>query len=164
MNTNASLNQLNAYHSILTGSVSEFLDKQEALDAVAKLEAKVTASLASAAKHFAPKTAAPVAKPKTDAQLRTELAVLSGAPVSMNMTREYIEKKIAEIKAEQEAAKPQVTKTPRKPGVGARQIELLKSGMKAEEVLSTIQSEFPDAKTSIKCVYWYASKIRCGQF
>jgi hypothetical protein len=37
-------------------------------------------------------------------------------------------------------------------------IEALKSGKTAEQALTAVLEAKPDAKTSIKCIYWYASK------
>jgi hypothetical protein len=37
-------------------------------------------------------------------------------------------------------------------------IESLRSGMTAEQALAAVLNKFPEAKTSIKCIYWYASK------
>ena len=34
----------------------------------------------------------------------------------------------------------------------------LRDGWSAKEALALVLEEFPTAKTSIKCIYWYASK------
>lgn len=44
-----------------------------------------------------------------------------------------------------------------KPTIGATAVELLKGGMGAKEALEEIQKRFPDAKTSMACIYWYAN-------
>lgn len=41
-------------------------------------------------------------------------------------------------------------------------VENLKKGMTPADVLAEVKKAFKDAKTSIACVYWYSSKIRCG--
>ncbi len=43
-------------------------------------------------------------------------------------------------------------------GIGAFCVSKLKEGWSAKEVLELVLESFPQAKTSIKCVYWYASK------
>ncbi len=57
---------------------------------------------------------------------------------------------------------PTKTTSTKKLGIGKRTVELLKDGVKPAEVLATLLEEFPTAKTSIKCVYWYSSKIKTG--
>ena len=52
----------------------------------------------------------------------------------------------------------------KKVGIGARIIELLRAGSSCKDTLTAIQGEFKGCATSIACVYWYNSKIRCGHF
>jgi len=37
-------------------------------------------------------------------------------------------------------------------------IEKLREGWSSKETLELVQQAFPGCKTSIKCIYWYASK------
>jgi hypothetical protein len=43
--------------------------------------------------------------------------------------------------------------------IGQLSKELLLSGMSNQEVLSTIKTVFPDCKTTLKCIYYYSSKL-----
>lgn len=110
--------------------------------------------------------------------LRTELQELSGAPVSPLMTIEQLKAKIEEVKNPvpeveeveevEETTKAKVIPTkakviPAKPqGIGAHCISLLKTGMTPKNVLLNTLITFPEAKTSMACIYWYASKIKAG--
>jgi hypothetical protein len=42
------------------------------------------------------------------------------------------------------------------PTIGARSVELLKSGKTAKETLEIIRAEFPGCKTQMASMYWYA--------
>lgn len=103
--------------------------------------------------------------------LRTELQDLSGAPVSPLMTIEQLKTKIEtlknpvpeveEVEEVEETTKAKVI--PAKPqGIGAHCISLLKTGMTPKNVLLNTLITFPEAKTSMACIYWYASKIKAG--
>jgi hypothetical protein len=103
--------------------------------------------------------------------LRTELQALSGAPVSPIMTIDQLKAKIEAIKhpvpeVEEPEEAPVVEKVrviPAKAqGIGAHCVNLLKGGMKPKDVLINALITFPEAKTSMACVYWYASKIKQG--
>jgi hypothetical protein len=50
-----------------------------------------------------------------------------------------------------EAKTPKVT-------IGSTAIGFLKAGKTAQETLELTQKAFPDASTTIACIYWYASK------
>ena len=56
------------------------------------------------------------------------------------------------------------TVKPKARGIGKRIVELLKNKVPTKTVLETIKTEFEGCKTSMACVYWYASKINLGQF
>lgn len=43
------------------------------------------------------------------------------------------------------------------PTIGGRAVELLNGGTSAKETLETILKEFPGAKTTMACIYWYAN-------
>ena len=103
--------------------------------------------------------------------LRTELQALSGAPCSPMMTIDQLKAKIEAIKnpapeveeAEEEVVVEKVKVIPAKAqGIGAHCVSLLKGGMKPKDVLLNALITFPEAKTSMACVYWYASKIKQG--
>lgn len=66
---------------------------------------------------------------------------------------------IAKIEALQ--PKPKASK---KQGIGARTVELLKSGKTPADVLAALRAEFGENTSSMPSVYWYSSKIRCGAF
>jgi hypothetical protein len=51
----------------------------------------------------------------------------------------------------------------KKLGIGKRITELLKLKTPTKDVLATIKAEFEGCKTTMACVYWYASKINLGQ-
>jgi hypothetical protein len=53
---------------------------------------------------------------------------------------------------------------PKAKGIGKRIIELLKDKTPTKTVLETIKLEFEGCKTTMACVYWYASKINLGQY
>lgn len=44
--------------------------------------------------------------------------------------------------------------------IGQFATTLLKSGKSAQETLGTVQKVFPGCKTSMKCIYYYASKAK----
>jgi hypothetical protein len=52
----------------------------------------------------------------------------------------------------------------KKLGIGKRIVELLKDKTPTKTVLETIKLEFEGCKTTMACVYWYASKINLGQY
>ena len=119
------------------------------------------------------KTPKKAKQPPEHEVLCAELKALTGAPCSPLMTVEQLKAKIEEVKSipvieedvEEEAeiieAKPRTI--PAKPqGIGAYCVNLLKGGMKPKEVLINALFIFPEAKTSMACVYWYASKIKQG--
>jgi len=47
-------------------------------------------------------------------------------------------------------------------GVGAYAKELLAKGEKPADVLAAVLKKFPDAKTTMKCVYWYSNVMKNG--
>lgn len=51
-------------------------------------------------------------------------------------------------------------KKPRGLGIGAYVKELLAKGEKPADILAAVLKRFPDAKTTMKCVYWYANTMR----
>jgi hypothetical protein len=51
-------------------------------------------------------------------------------------------------------------KKPRGLGIGAYVKELLTKGEKPADVLAAVLKKFPDAKTTMSCVYWYANSMR----
>lgn len=96
-------------------------------------------------------------------QLRAELQALSGAPCSPLMTIEQIKAKIEEAKQPQPTEEVKAKVIPSKPqGIGAYCVEQLKAGTAPKDVLIGALIKFPTAKTSMACVYWYASKINQG--
>lgn len=103
--------------------------------------------------------------------LRSELQELSGAPVSPLMTIEQLKTKLEALKnpapeVEETEEVEETTKAkviPAKPqGIGAHCVSLLKTGMAPKNVWLNTLSTFPEAKTSMACIYWYASKIKAG--
>ena len=118
------------------------------------------------------KASVPSAKALEITALRLELSTLTGAPVSPMMSVESLAKAIAKAKLpveveveveEEEEVETKVRVIPAKAqGIGAHCVKLLKSGMTPKNVLINALVTFPEAKTSIACVYWYASKIRQG--
>ena len=93
---------------------------------------------------------------------RAELKKLSGAPVSPSMTLDAINAKIKEL-----STKPTIEVKakviPSKPvGIGNYCVSRLKAKVAPKEVLAEVKAKFPTAKTSMACVYWYASKINQG--
>ncbi len=44
--------------------------------------------------------------------------------------------------------------------IGGIATDLLKSGKSAQETLEIVQRVFPGCKTTIKCIYYYASKAK----
>lgn len=100
-------------------------------------------------------------------QLRAELKALSGAPVSPLMTIEQIKASIdaCNVEKTREALAPETKEKviPSKPqGIGAFCITQLKAKVAPKDVLAQVKEKFPTAKTSMACVYWYASKINQG--
>ena len=47
---------------------------------------------------------------------------------------------------------------------GARQRELILTGLDNKAILAKIGKEFPQAGTSMACVAWYRSRMRKGKF
>ena len=68
--------------------------------------------------------------------------------------------------AKVQAVLPKKTKAEgtKKLGIGARTVELLKSGKTPADVLAALRAEFGENTSSMPSVYWYSSKIRCGAF
>lgn len=98
--------------------------------------------------------------------LRAELTKLTGAPCSPNMTIKQLQAKIEEAKApivEEVEVEAKTRVIPAKPqGIGAFCIAQLKEGIAPKTVLTSALLKFPEAKTSMACVYWYSSKIKAG--
>jgi hypothetical protein len=103
--------------------------------------------------------------------LRSELQALSGAPCSPKMTIDQLKAKIEAIKnptpepeeVEEVEVVEKVKVIPSKPqGIGAFCVAQLKTGLAPKVVLEQALEKFPSAKTSMACVYWYASKIKQG--
>lgn len=102
--------------------------------------------------------------------LRLELSALTGAPCSPLMGVESLTKAIAKAKlpvveeveiVEETTEKVRVIPA-KAQGIGAHCVNLLKGGMKPKDVLVNALITFPEAKTSMACIYWYASKIKQG--
>jgi hypothetical protein len=71
-----------------------------------------------------------------------------------------------EVVETQEVETPTVeveTVKPKARGIGKRITELLKAKTPTKTVLEIIKAEFDGCKTTMACVYWYASKINLGQ-
>ena len=70
-----------------------------------------------------------------------------------------------EVVETQEVETPtvEVSAKPKARGIGKRIVELLKAETPTKTVLETIKTEFEGCKTTMACVYWYASKINLGQ-
>ena len=102
--------------------------------------------------------------------LRLELSALTNAPCSPLMGVESLTKAIAkaklpqvvEVEVEEEVAEKVRVIPAKAQGIGAHCVNLLKGGMKPKDVLVNALITFPEAKTSMACVYWYASKIKQG--
>lgn len=99
--------------------------------------------------------------------LRAQLKELTGAPVSPKMTVDNIKAAIAkateEKAAEAKATQPKEKVIPSKPqGIGNFIVGELKLKTAPKDVLAKVKEKFPSAKTSMACVYWYASKINQG--
>ena len=86
---------------------------------------------------------------------------------------EHADKPIKKFSCSREAAiakialllpKPAAKVATKKLGIGARTVELLKSGMKPAAALEALRAEFEAEVSSMASVYWYSSKIRCGEF
>lgn len=60
------------------------------------------------------------------------------------------------------AAKATIGK-PKKQGIGAFCIDLIKKGKSNEEVLAAVKKQFPDANTSASSVAWYRNKVKSGE-
>lgn len=58
------------------------------------------------------------------------------------------------VKAAKEAAPAKV----KGPTIQSVAIAALKEGKGAKETLAIVKEQFPDAKTSMACIYWYANK------
>lgn len=118
---------------------------------------------ARSAKPQAPKASKVVSELNA---LRTELKALTGAPVSPLMTIEQIKAKIEEVKnpaPEPVEVEPKAKVIPSKPqGIGAYCVSRLKEGAKPKDVLAEVMVKFDNPKTTMACVYWYASKIKAG--
>lgn len=41
--------------------------------------------------------------------------------------------------------------------IGELSVELLKAGYSPKDAVAAVLKVFPDAKTTVKCMYWYAS-------
>lgn len=125
---------------------------------------------AKKAKASVPSTKAVVVVTELNA-LRAELQELSGAPCSPKMTIDQLKAKIEAIKnpqpieeeVEEVEEVEKVRVIPSKPqGIGAFCVAQLKEGLSPKQVLANALEKFPSAKTSMACVYWYASKIKQG--
>lgn len=66
-------------------------------------------------------------------------------------------KAASSTKGEGKAVKAAKEAKPKGPTIGATAIELLKGGMSAKDTLAKIQEQFPGAKTTMACIYWYAN-------
>lgn len=95
--------------------------------------------------------------------LRAQLKALSGAPVSPMMTIDQLKAKIEELKNPQPVVETKERVIPSKPqGIGNFVVTQLKAKVTPKDVLAQVKEKFPSAKTSMACVYWYASKINQG--
>ena len=101
-----------------------------------------------------------------------ELRALSLAELTVEYNK-YAAKPVKKFACSKAAAVEKVlavmpkTKTKTEPkarGIGNMIIELIKAKVALPEVLVKVQSAFPEANTKMASVYWYSSKIRCGQF
>ena len=116
------------------------------------------------------KASVPSAKALEITALRLELSTLTGAPVSPMMSVESLTKAIIKAKLPEEVEAEEVEEVmikakvipAKSQGIGAHCVSLLKSGMIPKNVLVNTLVTFPEAKTSMACVYWYASKIKQG--
>lgn len=52
---------------------------------------------------------------------------------------------------------------PKKRGIGAFCVDLIKAGKSNEEVLVAVKKQFPDAATSASSVAWYRNKVKSGE-
>jgi len=87
---------------------------------------------------------------------------LSDKPIKkFSCSREQAVAKIIALQPKA-ATKAKGEKKEKGPMIGSRIVELLKAKTSPADVLTAIQKEFKDCKTSIKCVYWYNCKIRSG--
>lgn len=94
---------------------------------------------------------------KTLTELTAMYNALSDKPIKkFSCSREAA---IAKIQALMPKAK-----TAKKQGIGARTVELLKSGKSKADTLAALRAEFGETVSSMAAVYWYSSKIRCGAF
>ena len=119
------------------------------------------------------KSSVPSPKALAITALRLELSTLTGAPVSPMMSVESLTKAIIKAKlpeeveeVEEDEVEEVMTKVrvipAKSQGIGAHCVSLLKGGMAPKNVLINALITFPEAKTSMACVYWYASKIKQG--
>ncbi len=98
-------------------------------------------------------------------ELRKELQAKSGAPCSPKMSMAEIILALSKVEEvpQLDDVNVVIKVKPSKPqGIGAKILELLKSGVSPKETLETIQATFEGCKTTMACVYWYKSKINQG--
>lgn len=67
-------------------------------------------------------------------------------------------KETGKTKGESKAVKGAKSDKPKAKGptIGARSVELMRSGKSAKETLEIIRQEFPGCKTQMASMYWYA--------
>jgi hypothetical protein len=53
-----------------------------------------------------------------------------------------------------------LTFDPTSPTIGSLSVELLRRGLEPKDVLAKVKQVFPAAKTTMACIYWYASQAQ----
>jgi len=80
----------------------------------------------------------------------------------MNAMTQVLLQAHAKPAARAKAAKPKAKAKKAKVTIASITIKELKAGRKPAKVLAIIKKKFADCKTTMACVYWYASRINRG--
>lgn len=84
------------------------------------------------------------------------------APKSAKPNSPIVKVEVKEVITAPVVVKEVVVKAEKPMGIGKIIVQQLKAGQKPKEVLEMIKIGHPDCKTTMACVYWYASKINGG--
>ena len=152
----------NGVHTELTvkGKQIDVRTESPALSSARKIAAAPKA--AKPAAKAAPKAAKPAAKAAVKAAVKAVKDTLETYVAKITDPKQkaaiLAAAKAAKAKA---ATKPAVDAKPKAVGIGARTVELLKSGLGPKAAFEALQKEMGEV-SSLASVYWYSSKIRCG--
>ena len=103
-------------------------------------------------------TGVPCSPLMTTQELIKEVACGSVAPEFTEAELNAIKDAEAVALAQATAPTPQAPRT-KKMGIGKYIVSYLSQGLSPKDVLALIGARFPEAKTSMACVYWYQSKL-----